>query len=70
MTTLKPLNLTNEQRDVVVTYNVNRFEVYTQNTGTFLTAAISKYSLQEQLKVNGMKAEFDHSAQRKYLGNA
>ena len=66
MTALKPLNLTNEQRYVIVTYNVNRFEVYTQNEGTFLTAAISKLSLAAQLTLNDMKATFDDSARRKY----
>jgi hypothetical protein len=69
MTTLKPLNLTNKQRDVVVTYNVNRYEVYTK-CGVFLTAASSKEALKEQLKTNSMKATFDSIAQRKYLANA
>jgi hypothetical protein len=66
MTALKPLNLTNEQRYVTITYNVNRFEVYTQNEGTFLTSAISKISLAVQLTLNDMKATFDDSARRQY----
>jgi hypothetical protein len=70
MTNLKPLNLTNEQRNVVITYNVNRYEVYAKCDGVFLTAAGSKEALKEQLKVNSMKATFDSIAQRKYLVNA
>ena len=69
MITLKPLNLTNDQRDVAVTYNVNRYEVYAKCDGVFLTAAGSKEQLKEQLKVNSMKATFDSIAQRKYLAN-
>ena len=69
MTNLKPLNLTNEQRDVVVTYVVNRYEVYTKCDGTFLTAAYTKTALKEQLKVNSMKATFGSIAQCKYLVN-
>lgn len=69
MITLKPLNLTNEQRIVVVTYNVNRYEVYAICDGVFLTAAVTKEALKEQLKVNSMKATFDSIAERKYLAN-
>ena len=64
---MKALNLTNEQRDVAVTYNLNRFEVFAKCDGTFLTAAATKTALKEQLMVNKMKATFDSIAQRMYL---
>ena len=64
----KPLNLTDDQRKgCVVTYNINRFEVYSA-CGAFLTGADTKASLKEQLQTNGIKgAMFDGVAQRMYL---
>lgn len=61
----KPLNLTDEQRNVTVTFNLNRYEVYIGNM--FLTAAQTKADLKEQLKLNKMNAMFDGIAQRMYL---
>ena len=61
----KALNLTDEQRNVTVTFNVNRYEVYIGNM--FLTAAQTKADLKEQLKLNKMNAMFYGIAQRMYL---
>lgn len=65
---LKPLNITDAERaGCQITYNVNRFEVYTK-TGMFLTAAYSKADLIEQLRVNRITdARYDVIAQNKYL---
>jgi hypothetical protein len=64
----KPLNITEQDRvNCVVTFNVNRFEVYHAN-GWLMTAASTKASLKEQLAQNGIKnAKFDSVATRKYL---
>lgn len=64
----KPLNLTDDERKgCLVTYNLNRFEVYAAD-GTFLTGADTKASLKEQLNTNRIKgALFDSIAQRMYL---
>ena len=52
MNASKPLNLTDEQRaSASVTFNVNRFEIYTAS-GMFLTAATSNADLSEHLAVN------------------
>jgi hypothetical protein len=61
----KPLILTDDQRNVTVTFNVNRYEVYIGNM--FLTAAQTKAALKEQLKLNKLNAMFDGIAQRMYL---
>ena len=64
----KLLNLEPADRiNCLVTYNVNRFEVYHAD-GHMLTAANTKADLQAQLAANGIKAAFDGAAQRKYLG--
>jgi len=63
---MKALNLTDAQRtNCVVTYNLNRFEVFCGSM--FLTAALTKADLKQQLRDNGIKAVFDSLAQRKYL---
>lgn len=64
---LKPLNLTDAERNVTVTFNVNRYEVYIGQM--FLTAAYTKASLKEQIKVNKLSAIFDGISQRMYLAS-
>jgi hypothetical protein len=65
---MKLLNITdNERNNCVVTYNLNRFEVFCGDM--FLTSAQTKADLKQQLSVNRIKAVFDSVAQRKYLYN-
>lgn len=65
---MKLLNITNEERiGCAVTYNLNRFEVYSQ-FGAMLTAANTKSDLKQQLKDNNITgAKFDASATRMYM---
>jgi hypothetical protein len=65
---MKILNLGPSDRvGVMVTYNVNRFEVYHAD-GWMMTAASSKADLVSQLSQNGLQgAKLDSAAQRKYL---
>ena len=65
---LKPLDLSAADRaGVVVTYSINRFEVYHAD-GWLMTAAQDKAELQKQLTQNQITdAEFDAVARRKYL---
>lgn len=65
---IKTLNLSPADRiGCVVTFNVNRFEVYHAN-GWLMTAALNKADLKAQLKQNGISgARFDAGAVRKYM---
>jgi hypothetical protein len=65
---MKTLNLNESDRiGCVVTYNVNRFEVYHKD-GWMITAAYDKGDLKYQLSQNAIAgATFDSAAQSKYL---
>ena len=65
---MKNLNLAPADRlNCLVTYNVNRFEVYHAD-GWLMTAAINKDDLKQQLAQNEIKgALFDRAAKYKYL---
>lgn len=64
----KDMNLTQSDKiDTKVTYNVNRYEVYHKD-GWFMTAAINKHDLQNQIFLNGLiNPKFDSIAAQKYL---
>ena len=64
----KPLNLTDLERlDVLVTYNLNHFEVY-HASGWLMASASNKEELRSLLTQNQIiGAKFDSAAQRKYL---
>ena len=62
------LNLSTVERSACsITYNVNRFEVYT-SFGTLIARAFDKPTLKEQLKIHAIvNPTLDSMAQRKYL---
>tara|TARA_R110000868_G_scaffold23663_1_gene94875 strand:+ start:424 stop:654 length:231 start_codon:yes stop_codon:yes gene_type:complete len=65
---MKNLNLAPADRlNCLVTYNVNRFEIYHAD-GWLMTTAISKDDIEQQLAQNEIKnAMFDRAATYKYL---
>ena len=63
----KKLNLTEQERaNVSVTYEVNRFVAYLPG-GALLGKYATKQAMKSEFKENGIKAQFDGIAQRKYL---
>jgi hypothetical protein len=66
MSTIRPLNLDPVDRlNCVVTFNVNRFEIYHAN-GWLMSAAYDTGRLNDIIGINSLECTFDKIAERMY----
>ena len=66
MSTIRPLNLDPVDRlNCVVTFNVNRFEIYHAN-GWLMSSAYDTGRLNDIIGINSLECTFDKAAERMY----